>query len=118
MKPETRNRWLAEIDGFFRDARGTRNVFTVISLLAGLTVVCLPWVIVLKDYANPERIDTLVYANFFLVIVASVTDALLGMIMEHGFWKSRKAPDAVNQQFGDNATNNQVGPDGNPLPQN
>ncbi|GAA4391993.1 hypothetical protein [Hymenobacter koreensis] len=83
------------VAGFFKDARGVFNIFTVIALLAGLTVVGLPWIIVLRGYPNPERIDTLAYANFFLVLAASVGDVLLSSIMEHGFWKARKAPDLL-----------------------
>lgn len=101
---------MEQTNSFFSDARGQSNVFTIIALLAGLTVVGLPWFIVVKGYPNPERIDTLAYANFFLVLAASVTDAILGMVMEHGFWKSRKAPDAVNLQTGENPTNQQNPP--------
>ncbi|UYZ60134.1 hypothetical protein [Hymenobacter latericus] len=96
------------VNQFFKDARGVFNIFTVIALLAGLTVVGLPWCIVLQGYPNPERIDTLAYANFFLVLAASVGDTLLSLIMERGFWQARKAPENVNVQTGEHPVNNQL----------
>jgi hypothetical protein len=95
-------------NSFWADARGQFNIFTIISALAGLTLVLLPWIIVWRNYPNPERLDTLAYANLFLVLTCILTDALLGAVIENGFWKARKAPDAVAVLTGDAPVINQV----------
>ena len=73
-------------NSFFADARGELNIFTIISALAGLSVICLPWAIVILHYANPERLDTAIYANFLLVAACILTDAALGAVIERGLW--------------------------------
>ena len=97
-------------NSFWADARGQHNIFTVIGALAGLTVVLLPWAVVWRNYPNPGQLDTLVYANFCLVAACILTDAALGMVVENGFWKANKAPDAVNVQTGPNPVNAQITP--------
>lgn len=73
-------------NSFLADSRGQYNVFTVISVLAGLTVVLLPWAIVWRNYPNPERLNTAIYANFLLVAACILTDAALGAVIERGLW--------------------------------
>lgn len=95
-------------NSFWSDSRGQYNIFTVVSALAGLTLVLLPAVIVWRNYPNPERLDTLVYANLLLVLTCVLSDALLAAVIEKGFWKSRQAPEAVAVLTGDNPTANLV----------
>ena len=95
-------------NSFWADSRGQYNIFTIISALAGLTVVLLPWVIVWRNYPNPERLDTLAYANLLLVAACILTDAALAAVIENGFWKARAAPESVAVLTGDQPIVNQV----------
>lgn len=95
-------------NSFWSDSRGQYNIFTVVSALAGLTLVLLPWIIVWRNYPNPERLDTLAYANLFLVLTCILSDAALGAVIEKGFWKSRQAPESVAVLTGDQPIVNQA----------
>ena len=73
-------------NSFWADSRGQYSIFTVISVLAGLSVVLLPWAIVWRNYPNPEPLNTAIYANFLLIAACILTDAALGAVIERGLW--------------------------------
>jgi len=86
---------------FFQDARGVFSAFTVISLLAGLTLVLAPLVCRLLSWAVLSRDE--MSALTLIYVAAAFGDTLLGIYLN-------KAPErvAVNQQFGEGSVNRQM----------
>ncbi|NVO30284.1 hypothetical protein [Hymenobacter lapidiphilus] len=99
----SRNTPAANWTDFFRDARNVLSAFTVISLLAGITLITAPLVCRVLGWAqlSQEEASTLT----LLYCISALSDALLGIYLN-------KAPDAVNLQTGAFATNEQTGTPG------
>lgn len=83
---------------FFQDARGHFTVFSLVSLAAGFTLCAVAW----RGTHTP---DYLVYALLTMFLVAVLSETLIALVIEHGFWRARKGPDTVVEQTGD-VTNN------------
>jgi hypothetical protein len=86
---------------FFRDARDMFSAFTVISLLAGFTLVSAPMACRVLNWPMLTRDE--ITSLTLLYCISALSDALLGVYLN-------KAPDAVavNQQFGEGAQNTQT----------
>jgi hypothetical protein len=86
---------------FFQDARGALSAFTVISLLAGFTLVSAPLVCRLFLWPQLSREET--GSLTLLYLISALGDALLGIYLN-------KMPDTVALQTGANPVVNQSEP--------
>ena len=75
---------------FFKDSRGSFDIFTVVNLLAGLGLVYA----LVKQVNRTGTVQTeLLYAIFFMYLVSNVGEKLLAAVIERGVWKMPPAPD-------------------------
>lgn len=86
---------------FFQDSRKIFNIFTLVSLTSGWTLVFIAYEEVKqKGFVQAE----VLYSLFFIYCVSVISDSLLGMIIERGIWKMPPAPDT--QVLADVTTDN------------
>jgi hypothetical protein len=76
---------------FFQDAHGAFNAFTLIALLAGVTLVTAPGICRLLNWPVLGRDE--MYCLTFLYVIAALGDAALGIFLN-------KLPSTVNLDTG------------------
>lgn len=86
---------------FFRDSRGILSAFTVISLLAGITLVTAPMVCRLVGWPALSRDE--VGSLTLLYCISALSDALLGVYLSKTIAVNLDAPPAT-PPAGDPAT--------------
>lgn len=77
--------------GFFRDSRGQFSIFTVIALLASVTLIYISII----EVNNKHFVQTEILMGFiFMYCSNTLSDTLLAAVIARGFWKPGSvAPD-------------------------
>lgn len=83
----------SRLSEFFKDPRGNFDIFTVISVLAGLALVTAGLIEVW--FKHTIQVE-LIYALMLILFSHAVGDKVVASIMERGVWKpSAMTPDTV-----------------------